>query len=81
MSGQTKVKRMIKMTVSIIKQHKINIRGHDALLEMKKVDSWYIITEIMFDDKNTSRLIAYLSTPHYIEAVELYNELVRYEHF
>ena len=48
---------------------------------MKKIDNWYIITEIMFDDKNTPRLTAYLSTPQYIKAIELYNELIRYEYF
>lgn len=69
------------MIVTIIKQHENKIRGHNALLEMKKIDNWYIITEIMFDDKNTPWLTVYLSTPHYIKAVELYNELIRNEHF
>lgn len=69
------------MTITTVKQHRSKIRGHNALLEMKKIDNWYIITEIVFDDKNTPRLTAYLSTPHYIKAVGLYNELIRYEYF
>lgn len=69
------------MTVTTVKQHKSKIRGYNALLEMKKIDSWYIITEILFDDKNTPRLTAYLSTQHYLKAVDLYNELIRYEYF
>lgn len=69
------------MNVTTVKQHKSKIRGHNALLEMKKIDSWYIITEIAFDDKNTPRLTAYLTSQHYMKAIELYNELIRYEHF
>lgn len=69
------------MTVTTVKQHKSKNRGHNALLEMRKIDNWYIITEIMFDDKNIPRETVYLSTPHYLKAIEFYNELVRYEHF
>lgn len=69
------------MTVTTVKQHKSKIRGHKALIEMKKVDDYYIITEIYFDNQNTPRLTAYVSNRSYLKAIELYNELIRYEYF